>query len=107
MQELARRLNLAHSTISRWEHPRDPSEVRREEIRRIAAALNLDRPDPRTILGDEYLLALAAGFVPDAAAHFLCQPPVVGLALQWLNLPHAGQRTVLARLQDVMETMHA
>lgn len=103
MQELARRLGLAHSTVSRWEHPAQPSEVRRSEVRRIAIALNLDHLDPRRVLVDEYILSLAAGFVPEAAAHFLFQPPVVGLAMEWLNLAHADQQQVLERLRAIME----
>lgn len=103
MQELARRLNVAHSTVSRWEHPDHPSEVDSADIRRIAEALNLDTPRPQRILVDEYLLSLAAGFVPDAAAHFLCQPPVLDLALDWLSLSDAGQRAVLERLRALKE----
>lgn len=107
MQELARRLGIAHSTVSRWEHPADPSTVTRTDVDRIAIALNLDDPRPRTILVDQYVLALAAGFVPDAAAHFLCQPPVIDLALAWLNLAHEGQQAVLARLRELLERADA
>lgn len=102
MQELARRMNVAHSTISRWEHPDQPSEIRRDEVARVAAALNHDDAHPDKILTDIYILSLAAGYVPDAAMHFFFQPPIVLMAKEWPKLAHAGQQEVMEHLRTIM-----
>lgn len=99
-------MGRAKSTICRWESSDGNQHrmVRPQDIHEIVIALYMDEGDwdaiasnPRVVSAmeaDEYLLMIAAGYLPRGAQSVLQIPVIAALAMAWDTLDKATQEQI-------------
>lgn len=103
--DLARRMGRAASTVSRWEAQDGPSHrrVTPMEIKEIAGALHEDNPQSDLIAAEEYLLLIAAGYLPPEAQQVMSIPVVAALAMAWDSLDEDQRDELEATISAMLE----
>jgi transcriptional regulator with XRE-family HTH domain len=109
--ELARRMGITASTISRWERgggvgvrvSTGDGSIYPMDINRICVALHADDPDPSRIDAEIFVMKLAAGFLPEGVAEVLEIPSVAAIAMHYRELTADAQEYLDDRISLAIE----